>query len=200
MKDHGPITGESIAEKLNLTRATLRPDLAILTMSGILDARPRVGYFYSGKSTIQAIGESIKKKKVNEYKSVPILIRDSSKVYDAICTMFLEDVGTLFVVNQDNRLVGVVSRKDLLRSAIGKQSLEDIPVSVIMTRMPNLILTYPDESLHDAASKMIQYQIDALPVVRVNEDQSDINPYEIIGRITKTNITRAYVELGNEEI
>jgi CBS domain-containing protein len=185
---------------LNLTRATLRPDLAILTMSGILDARPRVGYFYSGKSTMQAIGESIKKKKVNEYKSLPILIKDDSKVYDAICTMFLEDVGTLFVVNENNYLSGVVSRKDLLRSAIGKQNLEDIPVSIIMTRMPNLILTYPEESLYDAATKMIQYQIDALPVVRKGANPLDFNQYEIIGRITKTTVTRAYVDMGNEEI
>ncbi len=50
VKDNGPITGENIAEKLNLTRATLRPDLAILTMAGFLDARPRVGYFYTGKT------------------------------------------------------------------------------------------------------------------------------------------------------
>lgn len=45
VKENGPITGEQIAERLNLTRATLRPDLAILTMAGFLDARPRVGYF-----------------------------------------------------------------------------------------------------------------------------------------------------------
>ncbi|GAA3321760.1 hypothetical protein GCM10020331_038920 [Ectobacillus funiculus] len=50
VKDNGPITGEAIADQLNLTRATLRPDLAILTMAGYLDARPRVGYFYTGKT------------------------------------------------------------------------------------------------------------------------------------------------------
>ncbi len=50
VKDHGPITGESIAAQLGLTRATLRPDLAILTMAGYLEARPRVGYFYTGKT------------------------------------------------------------------------------------------------------------------------------------------------------
>ena len=33
VKDNGPITGEQIADRLNLTRATLRPDLAILTMA-----------------------------------------------------------------------------------------------------------------------------------------------------------------------
>jgi len=49
VKKSGPITGEQIAEKLSLTRATLRPDLAILTMSGLLEARPRVGYYYSGR-------------------------------------------------------------------------------------------------------------------------------------------------------
>ena len=39
----GPITGEHIAERLNVTRAALRSDLAILVMGGILDARPKVG-------------------------------------------------------------------------------------------------------------------------------------------------------------
>ncbi|GAA0362660.1 CBS domain-containing protein [Bacillus horti] len=169
-------------------------------MSGILDARPRVGYFFSGKTTMQAIGESIKNKLVNDYKSVPILVKESSTVYEAICTMFLEDVGTLFVVNDHSHLVGVVSRKDLLRSAIGRQELEVIPVSVIMTRMPNLILTFPDESLHAAATKLIQFQIDALPVVKPLASDSAAQKYEIVGRITKTSITKAYVELGSEEL
>ena len=43
VKDGQPITSESIAEKLGVTRAALRADLAILTMTGTLDARPQVG-------------------------------------------------------------------------------------------------------------------------------------------------------------
>jgi DNA-binding FadR family transcriptional regulator len=39
-----------IAKKLNVRRATLRPDLTVLTMAGLLEARPRVGYFYTGKT------------------------------------------------------------------------------------------------------------------------------------------------------
>ncbi len=46
VKRSSPMTGEQIASQLNLTRATLRPDLTILTMTGFLEARPRVGYFY----------------------------------------------------------------------------------------------------------------------------------------------------------
>ncbi|MEJ7485611.1 helix-turn-helix domain-containing protein, partial [Staphylococcus hominis] len=60
VKQHGPITGEHIADQLNLTRATLRPDLAILTMSGFLEARPRVGYYYSGKSKNKIIHEQLR--------------------------------------------------------------------------------------------------------------------------------------------
>ena len=46
VKENEPITGEKIADRLNVTRATLRSDLVVLTMTGILDARPKVGYFY----------------------------------------------------------------------------------------------------------------------------------------------------------
>jgi len=138
VKDYGPITGESIAEKLNLTRATLRPDLAILTMAGYLEARPRVGYFYTGKTGTQLFADKIKKLKVEDYQSIPVVVNENVSVYDAIVTMFLEDVGTLFVVDEESLLAGVLSRKDLLRASIGKQELTAIPVNIIMTRMPNI--------------------------------------------------------------
>jgi CBS domain-containing protein len=106
-------------------------------------------------------------------------------------------VGTLFVVNSKGHLAGVVSRKDLLRAALGKQNLEDMPVSIIMTRMPNIVTCTAEDSLLDAAKKLINYQIDSLPVVRpVMEDGKNV--YEVIGRVTKTTITRGFVELGNE--
>lgn len=50
VKDNGPITGENIAERLELTRATLRPDLAILTMAGYLDARAPCRVFFHGEN------------------------------------------------------------------------------------------------------------------------------------------------------
>jgi CBS domain-containing protein/biotin operon repressor len=194
-KEEGPITGEQIAEKLNLTRATLRPDLAILTMAGFLDARPRVGYIFAGNNSNQLLEREIKKRRVKDYKAVPVCIGESTSVYDAVVTMFLEDVGTLFVVKEKGVLAGVVSRKDLLKVAIGKQDLQTIPVSVVMTRMPNIITCDPEESLYDAAKKLIDYQIDALPVVRETEEGS--KALEVIGRVTKTTITKAYVELGS---
>jgi CBS domain-containing protein len=102
-------------------------------------------------------------------------------------------VGTLFVVDQNTILVGVLSRKDLLRASIGKQELSTIPVNIIMTRMPNITMCEREDLLIDIAQKLIEKQIDALPVVRKTE-----KGYEVIGRVTKTNITKAFVALGDE--
>ncbi len=193
VKGNGPITGEHIAEQLNLTRATLRPDLAILTMAGFLDARPRVGYFYTGKTGMQLLTENLQKIYVKDYQSIPVVVHENVSVYDAIVTMFLEDVGTLFVVDKDLILVGVLSRKDLLRASIGNQELSNLPVNIIMTRMPNITMCLREDLLIDVAKKMIDKQIDGLPVVKETE-----KGFEVIGRVTKTNITKALVALGEE--
>ena len=197
VKENGPITGEQIAERLSLTRATLRPDLAILTMSGYLDARPRVGYFYTGKSSTQMLSDKIKQITVSHYQSRPVVVQDASSAYDAIVTMFLEDVGTLFVVDKEMTLVGVLSRKDLLRASMGKQELESIPVSIIMTRMPNITVCRPEDLIIEVAKKLINKQIDGLPIVRDVDHGSGL---EVIGRITKTNITALLVDLANDEV
>lgn len=193
VKDNGPITGEHIADQLHLTRATLRPDLAILTMAGFLDARPRVGYFYTGRSGTQLLTDSLNHIFVKDYQSIPVVLNESISVYDAIVTMFLEDVGTLFVVDNQPVLVGVLSRKDLLRASIGKQELASIPVNIIMTRMPNITVCTKEDLMIDVAKKLIEKQIDSLPVVKETE-----KGYEVVGRITKTNITKAFVALADE--
>lgn len=194
VKENGPITGEHIADRLHLTRATLRPDLAILTMAGFLDARPRVGYFYTGKSSMQLLTENLQKLYVKDYQAIPVVVNESVSVYDAIVTMFLEDVGTLFVVDRTSLLVGVLSRKDLLRASIGNQELTTLPVNIIMTRMPNIAMCSREDLVIDVAKKLIERQIDAMPVVKeVN------NGFEVIGRITKTSIARALVTLADNE-
>lgn len=193
VKECEPITSEAIASKLELTRSTLRPDLSILTMSGILDARPKVGYFYTGKTNLSYISEKIKEIKVKDIYSIPVVTDESTNLYEAIVLMFLEDVGSIYITN-NGFLSGVVSRKDLLKNTMGGMELNKVPVGIIMTRMPNIRFVTPEDSVLDAAIKMIDYEIDGLPVVEeVGNAEKD---YKIVGRITKTNITRMFVELG----
>ncbi|MGI6226964.1 MAG: helix-turn-helix transcriptional regulator [Peptococcales bacterium] len=195
VKEEGPITGEQIAEKLNVTRPSLRPDLAFLTQIGLLEARPRVGYYYSGRTPSFSIVEQIMKLRVKDFKSLPIVVTEQTSVYDSIVALFVNDVGTLFVVNEQGILEGVVSRKDLLKTALGKIDVNQLPVGVVMTRMPNIVTTTPEESLWVAARKLITHEIDALPVVRRIPDEK-IDKFEVVGRISKTNITKLFVDLG----
>lgn len=194
VKKSQPITSESIASKLNLTRATLRPDLAILTMSGILDARPKVGYFFTGKTHLSYISDAIRSILVEDVKSVPIVLDESTTIYDAIVFMILEDVGSIYVTNK-GFLSGVVSRKDFIKASMGGTDLNKAPIGVIMTRMPNIVFVTIKDSVLYAAIKLIEHEIDSLPVVEIVD--GDSKNLKVIGRITKTTITRLFVELGN---
>jgi CBS domain-containing protein len=112
--------------------------------------------------------------------------------------MFLEDVGTLIVVEKGGYLTGVVSRKDLLRTSLGQYNLNKTPVSVIMTRMPNIITVTEEDTAFIAAKKIIEHEIDTLPVVRIFINEKGEELLEVVGRVTKTNITRVFLELGEK--
>jgi len=196
VKESQPITSEKLAEKLNVTRAALRPDLAILTMTGILEARPKVGYVYAKKPSYSLVHDYIRNIKVKDVMSRPIVVEEATMVYDAIVHLFLNDVGTLFVEN-NGVLTGAVSRKDFLKIAMGGTDMHKVPVGIIMTRMPNLISVESEESVYIAAQKIIEHEVDSLPVIeKVLEGQKEIP--KIIGKISKTNITRLFVEMGED--
>ncbi|MDD3396346.1 MAG: CBS domain-containing protein [Acidaminococcaceae bacterium] len=195
VRQDGPITGEHIAARLGLTRAALRSDLAILVMSGILDARPKVGYYYTGKNTLGMLMEEISAIQVRDIQSVPVAIGYDKSAHDAIVTMFMEDVGTVFVIGDDGLLQGVVSRKDLLKAAMNANNdLHTLPIVMVMTPLIKLITVTGADSAAAAARRLIDNEIDCMPVVKVVDE--DKHAYEVVGRVTKTNFTRLLVDLA----
>ncbi len=196
VKRDGPITGEKIANLLNVTRAALRPDLAVLTMSGYLEAKPRVGYTYKNERTVNEIGKILKGYRVKDIQSRPVIIRENCSIYDAIVTLFVEDCGSIFVVSNDNLLSGIVSRKDFLKTTLGQAEIHKVPVSVIMTRMPNIITAYAEETVVSVVKKIVVHEIDSLPVVKCFLDVEGEEKYEVVGKVTKTNIARLFLDLA----
>lgn len=195
VKKNGPITGDEIARELGLSRATIRPDLTILTMVNVLGARPKVGYFYTGKSELSLLVGKIKKQNVENHMSLPFVMDEKSSIYDVIVGIFLEDTSSVYITHK-GYLAGVVSRKDLLRSAMGGMDLKNTPVSLVMTRMPHVITITKEISVYQASKLIEEKGIDSLPVV---EKESE-HEYTVIGRFTKTNVNRLFVDLCNEEI
>ena len=95
-------------------------------------------------------------------------------------------------------LSGVVSRKDLLKASIGAGDLQKMPVKMLMTPVHKLVVTTKEESVLVAAKKLIDHAIDSLPVVQqLMQDGKAVT--EIVGRLTKTNVTRLFVEIGEEK-
>lgn len=198
VKEGQPVTSETLAENLGVTRAALRADLAILTMIGILDARPKVGYVYLGDFKNTAMLDNIYKVTAKEIMSKPITVSEEMMVYDAIVFLFLNDVGTLFV-ESNGVLVGAISRKDFLKIAIGGTDIHKVPVGVIMTRMPNIVCANLEDSAYSLAKKIIEHEIDSIPIVeKIETEDGEKNQYKIIGKISKTNITKLFVKLGEE--
>ncbi|MDN6167273.1 MAG: helix-turn-helix transcriptional regulator [Lactococcus lactis] len=189
VKENEPITGDNIAAKLNLTKPTLRNDLSLLTMTGVLDARPKVGYIYSGQTIEPLLFEKLYTKKDDDIMIPAVFIKQDTSLKEAITDLFMYDVGSLYVVNEGKRLVGLLSRKDLLRSVL-TNSEESIPVAVVMSRMPNIVTITPDKTILSAGSKLMQQQIDSLPVVEKGTND------KIIGKITKTRIMNHFIEEG----
>ena len=195
VKENQPITSENIASMLNVTRATLRSDLAILTMTGILDARPKVGYFYTGVSQINLLGNDIKEKKVEDLMGMPVVVKKDVSLYDVIVEMFLSDVGSIFIIDDQENLCGVVSRKDLLKATIGGLDINKMPIGMVMTRTPNVVTVEREDSIVLAARKIIEHEIDSIPVVDTDKDNHTM---KVIGRISKTNITKLFLEIAGE--
>lgn len=190
VKENEPITSEAIASLLNVTRATLRSDLAILTMTGILDARPKVGYFYTGINKLNLVGEDMKNKKAQDIMSIPVIAKKDDSLYEVIVNMFLSDVGSIFIIDECENLCGVVSRKDLLKATIGGADMNKMPIGMIMTRTPNIVTVGKDDNVVVIVKKIIEHEIDSIPVIEDVEGK-----YKVVGRISKTNITKLFLEI-----
>lgn len=195
LKSEGYKSHSEIADALGVPKSEIISDLALLTTLEILGSRKEYGYFYQGKKNYILFAELLKSFPIENIMSMPVIIEERATIYDAIVTMFLENVGSIYITKYGN-LVGVVSRKDLLRAAIGSADLNKTPVNVVMTRMPNLKTVSPETSVYECAKTLVEFQIDSVPVIQ--RDDKDSNIIRIVGRVTKTNITNLFVRMGRD--
>lgn len=195
MTSQEPITGEQIAEQLGVSRPTIRSDLSLLVMLGYIDAKPKVGYFLAQAAVPENVNlQKLVSLKVKDVQSRAIIVSEISTVGDAVVTLFLENVGSLIVADEEGSLQGVVSRKDLLKVTLGNSAAATMPVGMVMTRS-NLICVDAEDDVVEAARKMIYHEVDSLPVVHKHESEVDKPKLEVIGRITKTSMTKLLLEL-----
>ena len=96
----------------------------------------------------------------------------------------------MLLMDADNRLVGMITRGDVLRA------LDQDPSGAMLlleAGSRKLIVTYPDETLHEAAAKMLRNNIGRLPVV----DRK--NPQQVVGYLGRPGIMAARLHRLDEE-
>jgi len=194
VKKDQPVSGEKISELLDVSRATLRSDLSFLTLVGILKASPKVGYTYSGSDLETLFFFDTFQKKVEDVMTSPVLVSHDSFIQDAIITLFMYDADVLYVIDEKKQLLGILSRKDLLRAALNA-NIDVTPVAVCMTRMPHIKTCHKDLNILEAAALLQDFAIDSLPIV---EEQNEAH---IIGTITKSALLNFIIqEARNAEV
>lgn len=107
----------------------------------------------------------------------PISITPDRKVADALAMMSEFKIGGIPVVESDNKLVGIVTNRDLRFEKSMDKRIEEV-----MTK-ENLVTTRQTTNLEDAAEILQQYKIEKLPVVDSNN--------KLVGLITYKDITKA---------
>lgn len=181
VKDYQPVSGEKISELMDVSRATLRSDLSFLTLAGILQATPKIGYTYAGSDLETFFFFKTFDTKVNEIMIPPLLINQNTSIRDAITNLFIYDVGSLYVVDEEKLLLGVLSRKDLLRASLNSD-IDNTPVVVCMTRIPHIKVCEKNINILEAATILQDFEVDSLPVVE------EENHKKVIGKITKSRL------------
>ena len=96
----------------------------------------------------------------------------------------------ILLTDENGRLAGLITRGDILR-AQGHASAREPTAREAGTT--ELVVTFPDETLHDAIAKMLRHDIGRLPVVAREE------PERIVGYLGRADILAARSRQHEEE-
>jgi IMP dehydrogenase len=136
-----------------------------------------IGIIHKNMS-IEAQAEQVRKVKRSESGMIidPITLQQESSLADALKIMREFKIGGIPVVDADNKLVGILTNRDLrFQSDLSR------PVTDIMTRK-NLITANAGLTLEEAESILQEHRIEKLPIV---DEQ-----YKLVGLITYKDILK----------
>ena len=93
-------------------------------------------------------------------------------------------------MDEKNRLVGIITRGDLLR---GLEQDPEGKLTVLEAGTSPAITAYADESLYEAAERMLGHNIGRLPVVERNDGR------RVVGYLGRSGVLAARLRMLEEE-
>jgi len=96
----------------------------------------------------------------------------------------------LFLMDDQNRLVGVITRNDVMRIVV---DAPESKLTVLDAGQKRVLVTYPDEPLYDAVGRMLSNDVGRLPVV----DRAA--PTRVVGYLGRPEVMAARLRRMEEE-
>jgi signal-transduction protein with cAMP-binding, CBS, and nucleotidyltransferase domain len=121
---------------------------------------------------------------------LPLQTANESKSVSEVSKQMNESgKGSVIVVDQNNRPVGIVTERDVVRKVVAlDKDPKKITASEIMSKP--LISVGPEAYVYDAALIMTKYRIRRLPIVRDNT---------LLGIVTSTDLARRVYEKNKKD-
>ena len=96
-------------------------------------------------------------------REVPITVRDDESLIKVVKIMNEGNIGSIIVTNEDGKVMGVFTERDLLRLIANNVNIDALTVGDVMTR--NVVVIEQDASLIKAVHIMAKHGIRHLPIV-----------------------------------
>ena len=124
----------------------------------------------------------------------PLSVSPETSVTDAKALMLKKDISKLPVLDKDGRLVGIITKNDLLKAGPSDATtldmfeigylLSKLTVSKVMTK--NVVSVTEDEVVEEAARIMVDNQIGCVPVMNGNL---------LIGIVTESDLFHMFIDM-----
>ncbi len=102
--------------------------------------------------------------------------KENSSLLEAARKMVEEDISALGVRDEDDYLVGIITRTDLLKAYLAYEDWVEQPVEDFMSA--DIVTVTPGTTLREAAKLMVEHHIHR--VVAVQEEAGKLRPVSVI--------------------
>jgi len=127
--------------------------------------------------------------RVESYMSrAPITMRGDTDYWKASEIMREKDLHHIPVVNENDQVVGILTRRDL---NIAAMHFGEAHVEVSEVMHSPVVTIAPEETLAEAARQMVEHRFGGLPVLDADE--------QIVGMLTETDLLRALIDRLDKE-
>src|SRR2546429_1177506 len=162
--------------------------------SGLSSSRglaPRPRWKAECKQTVLGRGTNVGTK-INEVMTErPRAVTPQTTVREAAKLMEEEDVGSLPVVDEETRLVGIVTDRDVALRVVGG-GLGPEATRVGEVASAEVVTLTPEHDLDEALGLMAQAQVRRLPIV--------VREYELVGMLAQADVARVGKEKSTGEM